>query len=173
MTDQEPVQYFRTRADAALDPDYRPRYLHVERDLVGLNLEPGLVLRPVFGRNMTLSFVSMEPHSVAPVHQHPQEQIGTVIEGSYQFELAGEKKVVRRGDVYVVPPNVPHGAVTLDEGCLVLDVFSPPREAFAELMEQAVPELRAAGRPVEGNVWVLPSLRRPEGSGSAEGPAAG
>ena len=157
MTDQ--VEYFRTHGEGGVDPDYEPRYLHVDRDLLGLNLEPGLILRPVFGRNMTLSFVSMEPHSVAPVHQHPQEQIGTVIEGSYEFELAGEKKVVRRGDVYVVPPNVPHGAVTHDEACLVLDVFSPPREAFAELMEQAVPELQEAGQQLEGNVWVLPSLR--------------
>ena len=167
MTEQGPVEYFRTQAGAATDAGYEPRYLHVERDLVGLNLEPGLILRPVFGRNMTLSFVYMEPNSLAPVHQHPQEQIGTVIEGSYEFELAGEKRVVRRGDVYVVPPNVPHGAVTHDEGCLVLDVFSPPREAFAELMEQAEPELRAAGERIEGNVWVLPSLRT---AGDAGGP---
>ena len=166
MTEQGPVEYFRTRADAATEAGYEPRYLHVERDLLGLNLEPGLVLRPVFGRNMTLSFVSMKPNSVAPVHQHPQEQIGTVIDGSYEFELGGEKKVVRKGDVYVVPPNVPHGAVTHEEGCLVLDVFSPPREAFAELMEQAIPELQQAGQPVEGNVWVLPSLRA--GDGPAE-----
>jgi quercetin dioxygenase-like cupin family protein len=163
MTDESSVEYFRTRPDAAVDAEYKPRYLQVERDLLGLNLEPGLILRPVFGRNMTLSFVSMEPNSVAPVHQHPQEQIGTVIDGSYEFELAGEKKVVRKGDVYVVPPNVPHGAVTHEEGCLVLDVFSPPREAFAELMQQAVPELQAAGQAPEGNVWVLPSLRTGDG----------
>jgi quercetin dioxygenase-like cupin family protein len=157
MPDQ--VEYFRTNEEGGVDPDDRPRYLHVDRDLLGLNLEPGLILRPVFGRNLTLSFVSMDPHSVAPVHQHPQEQIGTVIDGSYEFELAGEKRVVRKGDVYVVPPNVPHGAVTHDEGCLVLDAFSPPREAFAQLMDQAVPELREGGEQVEGNVWVLPSLR--------------
>ena len=63
-----------------------------------------------------------------------------MIEGSYLFELAGEKRWVHKGEVYVVPPNVPHGAVTGDEPCLALDVFSPPREAFAELMEQALRE---------------------------------
>lgn len=152
----EHLQYFRTQGDAELDATYEPRYLHVFRDLLGLRVEPGLVLRPVFGRNLTLSFVSMEPHSVAPVHQHPQEQIGTVIEGSYEFELAGEKKVVRKGDVYMVPPNVPHGAVTHEEGCLVLDAFSPPREAFAEIMGQATSELGGAGA---GQVWTLPGLR--------------
>jgi quercetin dioxygenase-like cupin family protein len=93
---------------------------------------------------MTMSFVYMEPHSVAPVHQHAEEQIGTMIEGAYEFELGGEKRIVRKGDVYVVPPFVPHGAVTYDEGCLALDVFSPPREGFRELMDKALAE--RAGR---------------------------
>jgi quercetin dioxygenase-like cupin family protein len=135
---EDSIEYFRMRDDADVDPANPPRYLNVDGEVLGLNVVPGLVLRPVFGQNMTMSFVYMEPHTVAPVHQHPQEQIGTMIEGSYEFELAGQKRMIRRGDVYVVPPNVPHGAVTHDEPCLALDVFSPPREAFAELMEKAL-----------------------------------
>jgi unsaturated pyranuronate lyase len=118
----------------------------VERDVLGLHPieeSPGLTLRPVFGQNLTMSFVYMEPHSVAPVHQHAEEQVGTIIEGEYEFDLNGEKRVVRRGDVYVVPPWVPHGAVTHDASVIALDVFSPPRAGFAELMEEA---LREAGR---------------------------
>jgi quercetin dioxygenase-like cupin family protein len=160
----EGTQYFRLREDAEVG-EGEPRYLNVFRDVLGLEVERDLVLRPVFGQNLTLSFVSMRPNSVAPVHQHPQEQIGTVIEGSYEFELAGQKQVVRRGDVYMVPPNVPHGAVTHDEGCLVLDVFSPPREAFDEIMAQAVAEL---GRDGAGEVWTLPSLRD-AGAGQSPG----
>ena len=41
MTDQG--EYFRMRDDAATDPEYQPRYLHVMQDLLGLNLEPGLI----------------------------------------------------------------------------------------------------------------------------------
>jgi quercetin dioxygenase-like cupin family protein len=164
----EGTHYFRIRDDAEVG-EGEPRYLNVFRDVLGLEVERDLVLRPVFGINLTLSFVSMEPHAVAPVHQHPQEQIGTVIEGSYEFELAGEKRVVRRGDVYVVPPNVPHGAVTHDEGCLVLDVFSPPREAFDEIMKEAVAEI---GRDGAGEVWTLPAVRagreRPNGQSEVE-----
>ena len=136
----EPVQYFKLREEFGIDPENPPRWVDLQRDVLGLNVEPGLVLRPVFGRNLTMSFVYMEPHSVAPVHSHPQEQIGTMIEGSYEFDLAGEKRWVHKGEVYVVPPFVPHGAVTGDEPCVALDVFSPPREAFAELMEQALRE---------------------------------
>ena len=134
------IQYFRMREGVEIDPGNPPRYVEVEREILGLPVVPGLILRPVFGQNMTMSFVYMEPHTVAPMHQHPQEQIGTMIEGSYEFEMNGEKRVIHKGEVYVVPPNVPHGAVTHDEPCLALDVFSPPREMFAELMEKALRE---------------------------------
>jgi quercetin dioxygenase-like cupin family protein len=138
--------YFFTDPDAPIDPSAEPRYLSVERDVLALHPikeSPGLTLRPVFGQNLTMSFVYMQPHSVAPMHQHAEEQVGTIIEGSYEFELNGEKRVVRKGDVYVVPPWVPHGAVTHDEPVIALDVFSPPRAGFAELMDEA---LREAGR---------------------------
>jgi quercetin dioxygenase-like cupin family protein len=136
--------YFFTDPEARTDPQDPPRFVSVD-DILGLHpAGPGLTLRPVFGRNLTMSFVSMEPHTEAPVHQHAEEQIGTIIEGSYEFDLDGEKRVVRKGDVYVVPPWVPHGAVTHDEPVLALDVFSPPRAGFRELMEQALEERDAA-----------------------------
>ena len=99
--------YFFTDPDAKIDPTAEPRYLSVERDVLGLHPikeSPGLTLRPVFGQNLTMSFVYMEPHSVAPVHQHAEEQVGTIIEGEYEFDLDGDVRVVRKGDVYVVPP---------------------------------------------------------------------
>jgi quercetin dioxygenase-like cupin family protein len=150
------IQYFNVREGVEIDRDNPPRWVNVEKDVLGLNVEPGLTLRPVFGRNMTMSFVYMQPHSVAPVHQHPQEQIGTMIEGSYEFELAGERRWIHKGEVYVVPPNVPHGAVTGEASCLALDVFSPPREAFAELMQQALRQQAQAkdssrGTPDDGS----------------------
>ena len=136
----EEVDYFRLSGDVEIDPDYKPVFMNVMEEVLGLEPHPGVTLRPVFGKGITVSFVYMEPNSVAPMHQHPQEQIGTIIDGTYEFELAGEKRWVRKGEVYVVPPNVPHGAVTGDEACLALDIFCPPREGFRELMEKALRE---------------------------------
>jgi quercetin dioxygenase-like cupin family protein len=145
----EKADYFWLREGARADDDADPRFLTVLDEVLGLPVVPGLVLRPVFGQNMTMSFVYMEPNTVAPVHQHPQEQMGTIIDGGYEFELDGVKRMVRPGDVYVVPPNVPHGAVTYEEGCLALDVFSPPREGFRELMDKVLAEQAAAERSKE------------------------
>ena len=50
----------------------------------------------------------LQAHAVAPLHQHPEEQIGTMPEGACEFELNGVKRTIRPGDVYVIPPNMPH-----------------------------------------------------------------
>jgi unsaturated pyranuronate lyase len=127
--------YFGRAYDYEIDPGFRPSYLNVDKDVPSLPVEPGIAVRPVLGKRLNISFIHFEPRAVAPVHQHPEEQIGTVLEGSLEFELAGEKRTLRRGDVYVIPPDVPHGAVTR-EGCVTLDVFSPPREGLRELLER-------------------------------------
>ena len=36
------------------------------------------------------------------------------------------------GDFWYTPSNVLHGVRTLDRSALILDIFSPPREAYRE-----------------------------------------
>lgn len=130
--------YFKTSQHTVeVSGDFQPEFKSVA-DVPLLKVVEGLGLKPIFGENMLMSFVYMEPNSVAPVHSHPEEQMGTMIEGEYEFELNGEKKMIRKGDVYIIPPNVPHGARTYDKPCLALDVFSPPRSGYREMMEEAL-----------------------------------
>jgi quercetin dioxygenase-like cupin family protein len=135
--------YFGPAYDYETDPEFRPSYLNLERDTPSLPVEPGIVVRPVLGDRMNISFIYFEPHTVAPVHQHREEQIGTVLEGSLEFELDGEKRILRRGDVYVIPPDVPHGAITSEERCITLDVFSPPRQGLRALAERSGDQAKA------------------------------
>jgi quercetin dioxygenase-like cupin family protein len=127
--------YFGPAYHYEIDPEFRPAYLNLERDAPSLPVEPGIVVRPVLGKRLNISFVHFEPRAVAPVHQHREEQMGTVLQGSLRFELAGEQRSLRPGDLYVIPPDVPHGAVGGEEGCVTLDVFAPPREGLRELVE--------------------------------------
>lgn len=129
--------YFGPAYEYEVDPQFRPSYLNVETDVPSLPVEPGILIRPVLGRRLNMNFVHFEPRAVAPVHQHREEQIGTILEGSLEFELAGEKRILRSGDAYVIPPDAPHGAVAGEEGCIVLDVFSPPRQGLRELLERS------------------------------------
>ncbi len=116
--------------------DNPPQYINIDQLSMAIVAE-GLGLKPIYGQNMMLSFVYMKPHSVAALHSHPEEQIGLVLEGEYEFELNGVRKMIGKGDVYVVPPNVPHGAVTYDKSCVALDIFSPPRSGYREMLQAA------------------------------------
>jgi quercetin dioxygenase-like cupin family protein len=105
-----------------------------------LELVPGLRFQPVLGDRLMANFVSFEPHTEAPLHWHEEEQISFVVDGELEFEIAGEKQVLRRGQAAVVPPNVPHAARTHEGSCLEVDVFHPPRRGILESMGLAEPE---------------------------------
>jgi quercetin dioxygenase-like cupin family protein len=94
----------------------------------------GLRFQPVLGEQLMVNFVHFEPHTEAPEHWHDEEQISFVIDGEFEFELAGEKRTVRRGQAVVIPPNVPHAARTFDKSCLEVDVFYPPRQGLLDAM---------------------------------------
>ena len=52
---------------------------------------------------------------VVPEHSHEAEQITYILEGALQFELEGRTVVVRKGEVLLIPSNVPHRAVALED----------------------------------------------------------
>ena len=103
-------------------------------DLDTLELVPGLRFQPVLGDNVMVNFVYFEPHTEAPLHWHDEEQVSFVIDGEFEFEVAGEKRILRRGQAVVIPPNVPHAARTSDTPCLEVDVFHPPRRGLLDAM---------------------------------------
>jgi quercetin dioxygenase-like cupin family protein len=95
---------------------------------------PGLAFQPVLGERSLLNFVQFDAHAQAPRHAHEEEQIVLVLEGEIEFEIDGEVRVLKPGDVAVIPSWVPHGARTTGTPCLEVDFFTPPR---ATLLDQA------------------------------------
>jgi unsaturated pyranuronate lyase len=119
------------------------RYVNVD-SITPVEFLPGLGFRPVRGQRGMANFVSFEPGTEAPRHVHEEEQIVIVVDGEFTFDLDGDMRVMRRGDVAVVPSWVPHGAWTTDSGCLEIDVFVPPRESLLKLAEAQAAEVSAA-----------------------------
>lgn len=99
-----------------------------------IEIVAGLTFQPILGENLMANFVSLAPNVVAPVHWHDEEQMSIVLEGEFEFEVGGEKKLISSGEAVLIPPNVPHGARTYDSSCLELDIFNPPRHGLLELM---------------------------------------
>ncbi len=160
-------QHFSTEAVGI--PEADGRFVTVA-DVQCVELVPGLEFRPVLGERTMVNFVTFAPHTEAPRHTHEEEQIVIVLEGELDFELDGDVRTVRPGDVVVIPPWVPHGARTQDSTCLEVDVFNPPRKT---LLDHANAE-RERGRATSGNGVSAPSDAAPSDAGpSAAGKAGG
>lgn len=127
--------YFRDDIEWDGTSDYEPSFTQMP-EMESLEAAPGVVLRPLFGKQLMISHVTFAANSVAPAHQHVQEQISYVITGRLEFQVGDKKQMIGPGDAVTIPGNVPHSAVAFEEGCTCIDVFSPPREAFKELMQQ-------------------------------------
>ncbi len=85
-----------------------------------------------------LSYLEMDKGAVIPLHDHPHEQGGMLIEGRLEFTLGEETRIVEAGAMFLIPPNVPHSVHAL-EASIVLDVFSPIREDYAEKYNKYIP----------------------------------
>jgi quercetin dioxygenase-like cupin family protein len=113
------------------------RFVRVE-EIPPLRFKDGLTFRPVLGDNVLVNHVSYEPNVEAPAHVHVEEQIVVVLEGELEFWIDGQApRVLRRGDVAVVPAWVGHRAVAGAGGCQQLDVFQPPRSQVLEALRAA------------------------------------
>lgn len=81
----------------------------------------------ISGDKVMIAQVFLKKDAVVPEHRHESEQITYILEGALKFDLEGREVVVRKGEVLVIPSNVPHRAVALED-TLDLDVFSPIRQ---------------------------------------------
>lgn len=98
----------------------------------GFELVPGVRASPLFGEGAMLNLLDFEPHATVPVHSHPHEQLGIVIEGRIVMHIAGLDHELGPGEAYQIPGGVEHGASTREQSCRVLDVFQPVREDYRE-----------------------------------------
>jgi quercetin dioxygenase-like cupin family protein len=105
-------------------------------ELPDVALVDGVTARFVNGVRMMFSFVRLAPGKEVPLHSHPHEQLGHIIEGSLLMTIAGEEREIGPGDAYVIPGGVLHKAIGGPQGGLALDVFVPVREDYVELARQ-------------------------------------
>ena len=81
-----------------------------------------------------VAHVYLKAGCVVPQHHHVNEQVTYILEGALRLWV-GDKVdsqndadgiLVKAGEVLVIPSNVPHRAIAVED-TLDLDVFAPPR----------------------------------------------
>jgi quercetin dioxygenase-like cupin family protein len=103
----------------------------------------GILARVVEGRDITFAIVELEPHAVAAMHQHLNEQLGIVLKGTLTFTIGDERRTLQAGDTYEIPSQAMHEAVAGPDGAVVIDVFTPIRADWH----------RHAPQPIQPPLW--------------------
>ena len=79
------------------------------------------------GESGTLGRWLFSKGAVVPRHSHVSEQFTVVLSGSMKFVFDDREVVVKAGEVLLIPSNVPHSAIALED-CIDVDFFAPRRE---------------------------------------------
>ena len=99
-------------------------------DIPEESLKGTITRRMISGERMMIAQVLLKKGDDVPKHSHHNEQLTYVVSGKLRLLLGedGEHEVVvGAGEVLLIPPNLPHSALALED-TVDVDVFSPPRE---------------------------------------------
>ena len=118
-----------TNTQGQVKATFEPAFYKMDA-LAEVELIKGITARFVVGDRMMFSYVKLAPGAVMPLHSHPHEQLGYILAGSMVLTLGKEERNLHPGDAYTIPGDIKHHALAGPDGCLVLDVFSPPREDY-------------------------------------------
>jgi quercetin dioxygenase-like cupin family protein len=103
-------------------------------DLPAEPLRGGISRRLITGTGMMIAHVYLKKGDEVPQHSHVNEQITYILNGALQFWLGPEgdqELTVRAGEVLVIPSNLEHRALALED-TLDVDVFNPPRQDWLD-----------------------------------------
>ena len=102
-----------------------------------IDIAPGIRRRTItHGASMYQMIAKLDAGSRMSEHKHPQEQVVHILEGRMRLIVAGVPRELRRGESHYLASNIPHGVETIED-TMVLDTFSPPRDDYLALDEQA------------------------------------
>jgi quercetin dioxygenase-like cupin family protein len=100
-------------------------------DVTKEQLNPLLTRQFITGEQAMVSQLELKKGCAVPAHAHHNEQITMIVSGTLKFTLgeggATEELIVRAGEVLVIPSNLRHGAVAIED-TVDIDIFAPPRQ---------------------------------------------
>jgi quercetin dioxygenase-like cupin family protein len=100
--------------------------IHQWSDIPEEQLTPMLTRQMLSTEKQTVAIVRLKKGCVVPEHFHEPEQITSILEGALEFTINNQQIVLRKGESMIIPSNMPHSAVALED-TLDLDIFSSVR----------------------------------------------
>ena len=103
-------------------------------DLPREQLSPLIGRRLVTGERLMISHVYLDEGAIVPKHEHDNEQLTYILEGTLRFWLGDDESEVvdvSAGEVLHIPSHLAHRAEALEK-TLDVDVFAPPRQDWLD-----------------------------------------
>ncbi len=105
--------------------------LHRWSDIPPEPMNPLVTRQYIVGANTMLARLVLKKGAHVPTHHHFHEQISHVVEGALEFRIDGKPIAVRAGEIFCIPPHLPHEVVALQDS-VALDIFNPPRQDWID-----------------------------------------
>jgi len=81
----------------------------------------------ISGENATISQLLLKKGATVPRHSHLNEQYSWIVSGALRFIFDDREILVGEGEILLIPANVAHSAVALED-TVDVDIFAPRRE---------------------------------------------
>ncbi|MFC1538851.1 SMP-30/gluconolactonase/LRE family protein [Candidatus Latescibacterota bacterium] len=148
-------------------PNFPPNQIFDYNDIQYTMLVPGAWAKIINGKGIQVSNLFMAPGIEFAYHNHPEEQLMTVLRGDISEYILDRKDNMKTGATLFLPAQMVHGGLLSQIGAHVIDVFYPPRADYSAKMEARRAELNkiipAGEKPkllaegfkfTEGPVWM-------------------
>ena len=114
----------------------QPQLAHFYRwdDIPAEPLKGTITRKFISSDRLMIAHVALKKGDDVPRHTHENEQLTYLLSGSMEFWIGANDEqnlIVRAGEVLVIPSNVPHRALALED-TLDVDVFNPPRQDWLQ-----------------------------------------
>ena len=113
-------------------PNFPPNEIFDFYDVQRTELVAGAWSQLINGKGVQASFLSMEPGVEFAYHNHPEEQLMTVLRGSIEEYILDGTSTMDTGATLFLPAQMVHGGLLSDKGSDVIDVFYPVREDYSQ-----------------------------------------
>ncbi|MCX7121071.1 MAG: cupin domain-containing protein [Gammaproteobacteria bacterium] len=118
----------------------QPNLYHLD-DTSKEKLSDKITRQYVMGSQSMLVKWTLKKGAVIPMHFHPNEQVTWITKGSVKVLSQGKEFILKSGDVFIIPPNVPHEFIALED-TIDIDFFTPVREDWLNNTASYIPAVQ-------------------------------
>ncbi len=91
---------------------------------------PGIRMKTLcYGTRTLMTEFVLKQGSILPLHSHPHEQTGYLVQGHIRLRIGTQEHDVTAGDSWCIPGGQEHGAATVEDS-IAVEVFAPVREDY-------------------------------------------